>query len=338
MKNENFKFFVGIDVSKETLDLALVTSDNFREVEQIQIPNKKQRVQGVQAWLKGFGIPIEQVLFCMEFTGVYNKPLENYLVANGGYLWIEMPVRILRSMGLQRGKNDKVDAQRIAIYAARHESDKIRWVPPTQEQDAIKDLIALRKRLMLSKNMLQVPMKELEAMEEHTRAKLVKSHSQKAIKTIDLEIEKVEEAIRELIKRQPAVAKNISLIKTIPGVGMWTALEMVCTTDNFSRLTKPKQLACHCGCAPFEHTSGTSVKGRTRVNSMANKSLKTLLTMCAISTINSKNDLGSYYQRKVAEGKNKMSVINAVRNKIIHRITAVIERQTPYVPSLQSYS
>lgn len=338
MKNREFDYCVGIDASKKTLDLALIQLEDVTESEQICILNNKKGIKEVGTWLKSLGIKLEQVLFCMEFTGLYNRPLQKYLDEHGAYLWMEMPVRIIRSMGLQRGKNDKIDAKRIALYAARHQEDKIKWQPASQEREAIQDLISLRNRLITAKNMLMVPLKELETMGEKNRSQRVKNHSSKTLNSLELEIEKIEEEIRNLIKKEPSMEKNISLIMTIPGVGQWTALNMVCATDNFQKLNTPKQLACYCGCAPFERRSGTSIRGKSRVSHMANKTLKTLLTMGATSIINSKNDLSVYYNRKVAEGKNKMSVINAVRNKIIHRIIAVIERQTPYEQTMQSYS
>lgn len=331
MKKREFDYCVGIDASKKTLDLALIGFHELQHCEQVCITNNRKGLKEIGVWLKGLGITFEQVLFCMEFTGVYNRPVQKYLDDQGAFLWMEMPVRIIKSIGLQRGKNDKIDAKRIAMYAARHQEDRIKWILPSETKDAIEDLIALRNRLITAKNMLMIPIKELEAMDEKKRSVRIKNHSNKSIRSIDLEIEKIEEEIRNLIKREPAIDKNITLMKSIPGVGPWTALQMICATDNFRRLNNAKQLACYCGCAPFEHTSGTSVKGRSRVSHMAEKNLKVLLTMGATSIINSKNDLSNYYNRKVAEGKNKMSVINAIRNKIIHRIIAVVERQSPYI-------
>lgn len=331
MKNREFDYCVGIDTSKKTLDLALIGLKLHHQCEQICVENNKKGLKEIAVWLKTLRIKFEQVLFCMEFTGIYNCPLQKYLDEQKAFLWMEMPVRIIRSIGLQRGKNDKIDAKRIALYAARHQEDKVKWEPATQEREAIHDLIILRNRQITAKKILMVPLKELEAMGEKKRSQRVKTYSIKSIESLEKDIEKTEEEIRNLIKKEPAVDKNISLMKSIPGVGPWIAVQMVCDTDNFKRLKNAKQLACYCGCAPFEHSSGTSIKGKSRVSHMANKNLKTLLTMGARSIINSKNELSVYYHRKVEEGKNTRSVINAVRNKIIHRIIAVIERQTPYV-------
>ena len=87
---------------------------------------------------------------------------------------------------------------------------------------------------------------------------------------------------------------------------------------------------CHAGVAPFEYRSGTSVRGRTRVSQHARKRLKSLFHLAAMSAIRIKGELQDYYQRKVAEGKNKMLVLNAVRNKLIHRVCAVVRRGQKY--------
>ena len=105
---------------------------------------------------------------------------------------------------------------------------------------------------------------------------------------------------------------------------------MLYFTNEFKLYANAKQLACYCGVAPFEHTSGTSVKGKSRVSNFANKRLKKLLHLVAMSTLSSNRELSQYYERKVGGGKNKMLVINAIRNKILQRLCAVIKRGTPY--------
>jgi len=81
---------------------------------------------------------------------------------------------------------------------------------------------------------------------------------------------------------------------------------------------------------PFANQSGTSLKGKHRVSHYADKAIKTVLHMAAMSAIRLNNDLRTFYLRKVAEGKNKMSILNAVRNKIVHRIFAVIKNERLY--------
>ena len=99
---------------------------------------------------------------------------------------------------------------------------------------------------------------------------------------LEKDIKKIEQAMSEVVTNDVSLAKLFSLITSVIGVGMITAVELICFTNEFKMYTEAKQLACYCGVAPFEHTSGTSVRGKTRVSRMANKSLKTKLHLCAM--------------------------------------------------------
>jgi len=109
-----------------------------------------------------------------------------------------------------------------------------------------------------------------------------------------------------------------------------TAVNLIVHTNEFKKLNDPRKLACYCGIAPFEHSSGSSIRGKTRVSHMANKKLKTNLHMASLSGVRNDTDLKKYYERKTAEGKSKLSVLNAVKNKLIARVIAVVKRGTPY--------
>jgi transposase len=102
-------------------------------------------------------------------------------------------------------------------------------------------------------------------------------------------------------------------------------------TRGFSAFENGKQLACYCGVVPFNKLSGTSVRYKPGVSPFANKKLKKLLHLCALAALRFDTGLKAYYERKVAEGKNKMSIINAIRNKLILRIFAVLRDDRSYV-------
>ena len=122
----------------------------------------------------------------------------------------------------------------------------------------------------------------------------------------------------------------MELIKSIPGIGEQTALNFVVYTRNFTAFDTANHLACYAGVAPFPDESGTIVR-RAKISGFANKKLKRLLHLAAMAAIRVQGELRNYYIRKVSEGKNKMLVLNNVRNKLIHRMFAVLERQEPYV-------
>lgn len=124
---------------------------------------------------------------------------------------------------------------------------------------------------------------------------------------------------------------SLKLLCSIPGIGLVTAVALILTTNNFTAFNDSRKFASYCGVAPFEHTSGTSIRGRTKTSHLANKRIKALLSNGAASAIQSDEELKTYFHRKLDEGKPKMVVINAIRAKLINRIFATINRGTEYV-------
>ncbi|WP_375605773.1 transposase [Flavobacterium davisii] len=124
--------------------------------------------------------------------------------------------------------------------------------------------------------------------------------------------------------------KRFEKATSVVGIGKVTALLLICFTNEFTMYENPRQLACYCGVVPFEYSSGKSVRAKPKVHYMANKTLKKQLHMCALSSITAKGELKDYFERKVAEGKNKMLVINNIRNKLIHRVCACVRNNKLY--------
>lgn len=153
----------------------------------------------------------------------------------------------------------------------------------------------------------------------------------KLIRSFEKEIEKLETEMDAFIQNDSSIRQNQALLQSIKGVGKVLSIAMIIKTKNFTRFSNARKFACFCGTAPFEHTSGTSIKGKTKVSHLADKRMKTLLDLSAKSTIQYDKELREYYLRRTENGKSKMSTINIVRNKILYRMFAVIKRQTPFV-------
>ena len=129
--------------------------------------------------------------------------------------------------------------------------------------------------------------------------------------------------------------ETYKLVTSVKGIGIQTALVMIVFTDNFTKFDNWRKFASYCGVAPFPYQSGTSIKGRTKVSHLANKKLKAIINMCAISAIQHSPEMKLYHKKRVLEGKSKMSTINIIRNKLIARVFAVVKRQTPYVDTFK---
>lgn len=136
--------------------------------------------------------------------------------------------------------------------------------------------------------------------------------------------------MEKLVQQSPTASQQFALLNTVPGVGKQTAIALIVVTQGFTRLTDCKKLSCYAGMAPFPYSSGSSVRGRSRISKMGNMKLKVMMNLSAWNAIRSVAELKEYYQKKVGQGKNKMSVINAVRNKLIAMVLSVIKRNTPF--------
>lgn len=332
MKKNEFCNFVGIDVSKKTLDAVFIFNHEINQGNHQQFSNDEKGIKKMLGYVKKQkGVDTQNTLFCFEHTGIYGRKLCYTLFKKQWCVWIEMPVAILRSMGLQRGKNDKVDAKRIAIYAMKNQEQAKLWETPRKEIDTLRTLLTTREALINGLKALLMPSKECKATGNKELAAMMLKSIKNTVKAMGRDIKKINEDIDKLIKHDEPLSRLFALLTSILGIGKITAAEFICFTNEFKSYKEAKQLACYCGVAPFEHSSGSSVRGKTRISNMANKSLKTKLHLCAMVAIQHDVELKAYYQRKIKEGKNKMSVINAVRNKLVHRITAVVKRQTPFI-------
>lgn len=141
----------------------------------------------------------------------------------------------------------------------------------------------------------------------------------------------LEAQLEALVSGAPGMDENYTLLRGIKGVGLVLALELLVHTHNFTRFATWRQFSSYCGLAPFPYQSGTSIYRRPRTHPICDKRMKGLLSMAAISAIRSDPELKVYFKRRVDEGKNKMSVVNIIRNKLVARAFAVVKRQTPFI-------
>jgi transposase len=329
-----FKAFTGIDISKKTFDAALI----FLETGVMYHHCFDQTKEGFLAfikWLESHQVTLQDTLICMEHTGLYSNGIITYLVDLKANLWVEMAIKIKRSMGLQRGTDDKASSITIAEYAMRFGDRAHLWKPVDTKLSKLKDMIVQRDRIVNALKQLLVPIEEMKSCGEPKEARELERLQAPAINGLNKAKEKIEASIRTYIASEETINRNIELMCSIKGVGLQTAASLYAYTKGFTMFENAKQLACYCGVVPFSKSSGTSVRYKPGVSPFANRKLKSLLHLCAMSALRWDKEIKAYYERKIIEGKNKMSIINAIRNKLILRIFAVIRDQRPYVENYQ---
>lgn len=326
--------FIGIDISKKTLDVVIYTSNkhqpdasNYR-----QFTNNGEGFSGILSWLKGKRVSLKSAVIGMENTGAYGFDLRLFLEENGIDYCCFMPLDLKLSLGLARGKSDRVDAGRIAHYTALHREELTFSRLAGSTVLRLQELSVERKRFVVQRAGYEAMLTD--SMDRKETATHVRARRMKEV--LDEEIKAVEEEMEQLVEADPGLAQNYRLLLSIKGIGPTNAISTLIHTDNFQAFETARQYACYVGVAPFEHSSGTSVRGRTKVSHIGAKGLKADLSQAANSAIVWDKEIKEYYERKRKEGKAYGVVLNAVKFKLICRMFAVVRRGTPFVP-LQTY-
>jgi len=314
---------VGADISKATIDLYIKPFENAMCIE--------NNPKGFKKWFKIVKqLSKSAVLVVMEHTGRYSRKFESFLTVQK-VDYCKLPaLEIKRSLGMQRGKNDKVDAKRIAEYGWLRRDILNADMPTEKDILQLKDLWSLRAKLVRDRTGFINRLMEMKSTEIKIDKYQEQMH-QKYIARFTQDIEQIEEKIKQIIKANKALEKTYELICSIKGVGLIVATYMIASTNNFKKFDNARKFNCYAGLAPFKYESGSSIRGRSRVSHLANKDAKALLNLAASSAIRCSGELKKYYQKRVAEGKRKMSCLNIIRSKIVARMFAVVKRQSPYV-------
>lgn len=316
---------IGADLSKETIDFATPQALHTK------LSNDRPGYQEFLKWLKGQRIDVSKMMIVMEHTGLYSYKFEHFLHHHHIRFTKVSALAIKKSMGLVRGKNDKMDAIRIARYGLEKRDHLVEEQSTSKSLERLQVLHSTRRRLVSERvvflNALQLYKQECELKQNDS---IIQCHV-RVIRKFDQEIKKIEIEIRKVLNAEKRLKENAELLQSITGVGEVVSVATIIKTRNFTKFTEARKFACHCGTAPFENTSGTSIRGKTRVSHFADKEMKTLLEQSARSAIQYDKELREYYQRRVATGKSKTSTLNVVRNKILFRMFAVIKRQTPFI-------
>lgn len=321
------KIIVGVDVSKSTLDV-FIRNAGLHYV----VSNDPKGFADLLATVCNVSkCKPDEILFCFENTGKYSKMLSVFLHSQNLAFFMEPALAIKRSLGLTRGKNDKVDAKRIAEYAFEKKHKLTPVALPGKKIDMMKGLLTLREKLIKHRTAFKNGITDLHDCYEEGENAFIKGLQENQIQRLDKDIKKVEDEIQQVIKNDASMLKNFGLIISVKGISKINAFYFIAYTANFMLFTSARAYACYCGIAPFENSSGTS-KGRTKVHHFANKQLKSLLNLAASSVIQVRGEYQAYYNKRVNElGKSKVSTLNIIRNKLVHRVFAVVKRQTPYV-------
>lgn len=334
---QTFHYFLGIDVSKAKLDGALIMQG--RLVKSFQVTNDvsgfkklEQTIQRIPSYQH------DKIVVCMESTSIYHQALADYLSRQKiAVVWVENATQIKQSMGIRRGQNDKADAKNIAEYAYRHQdkleqSHKI-YSPLSPTFSKLKSVQKHREKLLKIKLQLQNEVNEYKSIKTPEMleiASMKETMNNRILEEVQQSIKGCEARLREIIKEDSAIKARFDLITTVEGVGLLVGVYLIVATKNFQSFTNARKFACQIGIAPFQKVSGSSIKVNKGVSHFADKYGKKMITNAVGCAIRRYGGLRTYYERKVGEGKQEGQVLNACKNKLLHRIFAVVKSGTSY--------
>lgn len=325
-----FQETIGIDVSKPFIDATIHTAKKHR-----RFSNSKDGFSDLTQWVSKYSDAGDlKTLYALEHTGLYSLPLSVYLTEKSLPYVLIPGLELKRSVGIARGKDDRIDAKAIALYAYRRRDEITPYRLPSKHLLELRKLLSLREKLVKQRSGFKSTYSEIKGyLNRNENVMYFEVHGE-MIKTLTQQINEVEKQLLLTIRGDDQLKLLFDLITGIKGVGTQTALFMIAFTNGFTLFSNSRKFASYAGIAPFPYQSGISVLGKSKVHCFANKKFKSLLSNCAVTAINCNSEMRLYYERRLSEGKDKMSTINIVRNKLLSRIFAVVQRGTPYVDTM----
>jgi transposase len=322
----NKKWFVGIDVSKKTLDASIfVAGEVIDKFPHVQVRNDRQGFKDLLKWAKDQGVKAKDALFGLEFTGYYSDALEQFLTGKQAS-YTMLPTTVVKHY--QRGshdKNDKIDSAKIADYLFRFDGTeciKLRVLP----SKAMQQLKALKsERKFYVQQRVACENRQKVARSEQEREGL-----QRMIDGFSGEVERVERQIEDVVASDKEIYTTYRLLTSIPGIGFVNAVNTIANTQNFTAFETARQYAKYVGVAPSEHSSGTSVRWRRRPSPHADLQAKADLSMAALRAIDLSAEMRQLYERKLGNRPKDKDIqkkaLNAVKFKLIREMFSVAKQ------------
>ena len=308
------KEIYGIDISKKVFDVYSLKGGH----QQLNNDDK-----GFKTLVKS--LP-KTALVVMEATGYYHYRLAQFLYKRGVNVSVVNPLSVKRfiQMRLAKVKTDKSDAKAICEYGLQNKVPL--YTALTDVQAECLQLFRLLDIYLKQQTAMKNKMHGEESLGIPSR--FVYRSLKRNLKHLKHEIDLLERRLLELVKQDQQ--HQLTLLKSIPGMGVKTALFLIVITDGFSKFENAKQLCSYVGITPTIRESGSSIRGRSRISKVGNKKLRNLLFLCAFSACKYNKACKAIYDRLVAKGKSKKLALVAVSNKLLKQSFAIAKSGLPY--------
>ncbi len=313
---------IGIDISKESFDVAILRDEQYQLA---HFENKPGGYRKLVKWLKKREAEGGHV--CLEATGRYGQALAIYLHEAGYPVSVVNPARIkaYAASQLKRNKTDKEDAKVIAHFCASQKPSH--WTPPAAE---VLELQMLVRRVDSLKGMRTQEMNRRQAGQS---SEVVQANIEDHIAYLNEQIKTLEKEIKELIDNHPELKRQKELLVSIKGISDITAAKFLAEVPDVNQFKTAAQLAAYVGVTPRQKTSGTSVRGKSHISKMGNSRLRAAFYMPAISAMKWNPIVIPLVERLQKRGKLPKVIIGAVMRKLIHLAFGVLKTGKPFDPN-----
>ena len=308
------KEIYGVDISKDVFDVVDLNGKHY------QYPNDTKGFKSFRKVLKPDGLVV------MEATGYYHYLLAQFLFEEDIKVSVVNPLSVKRfiQMKLAKVKTDKSDAKAICEYALANEVPL--YTGRNKNQAECLQLLRLIDLFTKQSTALKNKIHGEKALGKPS--KTVCHSLNRALKSVQKEISVLEAKLDKLVKEEDQA--QLTLLKSIPGMGQKTAILLIVLTEGFSNFENARQLCCHAGITPTIRQSGSSVRGRSRISKVGNKKLRSMLFLCSFSACKHNKACREIYERLVAKGKSKKLALIAVANKLLKQAFAIAKSGLPY--------
>jgi transposase len=324
---------IGVDVSKNTLDVALFRGKIDWNEGHVKVSNNESGYKELRKWLRLKNAEKKRLRICMESTGLYTHDFRSWLEKENIIYYVVDP-KLMHHFappqsikGIRQTKNDKADAFRIAIYCSLFHDSMEPSKLPSAAYFKLKRLLAERRQYVKQSVLYRQQLSDI-SIYDSVGSRIRKK---KEVENLRDNIKQTDAEMKAIIDTDSEIRRNYELLISIVGVGLVVAVTTIVLTENFTTFTNPRKYASYIAIAPFPHESGTSIRGATRVSKQGFRQAKADLSISVLSAITFDPDIKEYWQRKKAEGKHTGCVLNAIKFKIVLRMFAVVKRGKPYV-------
>jgi transposase len=314
-------FFLGIDIAKAKIDVALAIDRKFRTK---SFPNAPKGFDQLQEWLQHHGV--SRVHACMEATHVYWEALALHLTDAGHHVAVINPALAkahAQALGL-RSKTDTVDAKMLADFARTHQPPA--WQPPSEAVQRLRALVQRRQALV-----------DMHGQERNRREGLreaVRDSVETHLAWLAQEIDRIEQAIKGAQDDDDDLRGQRELLDSVPGLGEHTISTLLAYGVGDERFEQARQFVAYAGLNPCLHESGSSVRGRPRLSKVGHAALRRALYMPAMVALNRTAWGKRFRDRLAAHGKAPKLIIGAMMRKLAQVAFGVLRSGKPFNPAL----